>query len=93
MAITKTIELEARVGKAEKDLQGVAKSVDNIDKKKRILLLLPHIIHSRYQNLIQFCVSCKRYCHKSCMNHVRTCSNRLGNRFTYTYDSTKQKVL
>ena len=32
MAITKTIELEARVGKAEKDLQGVAKSVDNIDK-------------------------------------------------------------
>ena len=27
------------------------------------------------------------------MNHVRTCSNRLGNRFTYTYDSTKQKVL
>ena len=32
MAITKTIELEARVGKAEKDLQGVAKSVENIDK-------------------------------------------------------------
>ena len=56
--------------------------------KKRILLL-----HSRYQNLIQFCVSCKRYCHKSCMNHVRTCSNRLGNRFTCTNHSTKQKVL
>ena len=32
MAITKIIELEARVGAAEKDLQGVAKSVDNIDK-------------------------------------------------------------
>jgi len=32
MAIKKTIELEARVGKAEKDLQGVAKSVQKIDK-------------------------------------------------------------
>jgi len=32
MSIKKTIEIEARVGKAEKDLEGVAKSVQNIDK-------------------------------------------------------------
>ncbi len=32
MAVKKTIELEARVGKAEKDLEGVAKTVQNIDK-------------------------------------------------------------
>ena len=58
-----------------------------------ILEMMKKASKPSYQNLIQFCVSCKRYCHKSCMNHVRTCSNRLGNRFTYTYDSTKQKVL
>jgi len=32
MSVTKTIEIEARVDKAEKDLEGVAKSVQNIDK-------------------------------------------------------------
>ena len=32
MAITKTIELEAKFGKVEKDLQGVAKGVEKIDK-------------------------------------------------------------
>ena len=32
MSIKKTIEIEARVGKAEKDLEGVAKSVQKIDK-------------------------------------------------------------
>ena len=31
MSIKKTIELEAKVDKAEKDLQGVAKSVQRID--------------------------------------------------------------
>ena len=32
MSVTKTIEIEARVDKAEKDLEGVAKSVQKIDK-------------------------------------------------------------
>ena len=32
MSIKKTVEIEARVGKAEKDLEGVAKSVQKIDK-------------------------------------------------------------
>ena len=32
MAIKKTIDIEARVGKAEKDLEGVAASVQKIDK-------------------------------------------------------------
>ena len=32
MAIKKTIDIEARVGKAEKDLEGVAQSVQKIDK-------------------------------------------------------------
>lgn len=32
MSIKKTIEIEARVGKAEKDLEGVAESVQKIDK-------------------------------------------------------------
>lgn len=32
MSIKKTIEIEARVGKAEKDLEGVAKNVQKIDK-------------------------------------------------------------